>query len=69
MYKDLIMRVSVLKEMFRVLPIIQVDKAVFIKAITGRILALKYYIGVRYFQPLKIKGKWVCPIKNYNRNY
>ena len=45
------------------------DEAAFIKAITGRILALKYYIGARYFRPPKTKEEWDCPIKDYNRNY
>ena len=45
------------------------DEAAFIKAVTGYILALKHYIGARHFQPPKIKGKWVCPVKDYNRNY
>ena len=55
--------------MFGLLPIIQVDKAAFIKAVTGYILALKYHVGAKYFQSPKIIGKWVYPIKDYNRNY
>jgi len=46
-----------------------VDEDAFTKAVTGRILSLKYYVGARYFQPLKLKGEWDCPIKDYNRNY
>ena len=55
--------------MFRLLSIIQGDKAAFTKAVISYILALKYYIRAKHFQPLKIKGKWVYPIKDYNRNY
>ena len=49
LYKDLNARVSVLKEIFGLSPIILVNKVAFIKAITGRILALKHYVGARYF--------------------
>ena len=69
LYKDLTTRVSILEEIFRLSPMIQVDEAAFTKAITSCILALKHYVGARHFQSLKIIGKWVCPIENYNRNY
>jgi hypothetical protein len=46
-----------------------VDEAAFTKAVTSCIFALKYHIRAKHFQPLKIKGKWVYPIENYNRNY
>ena len=69
LYEDLATRVSILKKMFRLSPTIQVDEAAFTKAITGCILALKHYIGVKHFRPPKIKGKWVCPVEDYNRNY
>ena len=45
------------------------DEAAFTKVVIGCILALKHYVGARHFQPLKIKGKWVYPIEDYNRNY
>ena len=45
------------------------DEAAFIQAITGRILNLKHYVGARYFRPLKSKGEWDYPIKDYNRSY
>ena len=69
LYKDLTARVSVLEEIFRLLPTIQVDKAAFTKAVISYILAFKHYVGARHFQFLKIIEKWVCPIKDCNRNY
>jgi len=46
-----------------------VDEVAFIEAVTGYIFALKHYIGARYFQPLKLKGEWDYPVKDYNRSY
>ena len=51
------------------MPTILVDEVAFIKAITDRILALKHYVGARYFRPLKLKGEWDCLVKDCNRSY